>query len=61
MKVYILLFDDRIESISCDGQKQRELAAAYNGFDEDGINLFGPYEVIEMELEDMPKITKNNP
>ena len=50
MQIYILYndFDYLIERASCDGQKMREMADAYNGeFD------LGPYCVIPIELEDV--------
>ena len=50
MDIYLLFdYDDRVIRASCDGKKLREEANAMNGED-----CFGPYYVIEFELEDMP-------
>jgi len=44
------MFDDRIERASVDGQKMEELANEMNG----GSEIFGPYSVVSIELEDEP-------
>lgn len=50
MQIHILTFDDYIERASVDAKKMVELADALNG----GRDVFGPYDVISVELEDMP-------
>lgn len=54
MKIYILMFDDKIERASCDSQKIHGIANESNGYDECENALDGPYFVIDIELEDVP-------
>ena len=54
MKIYILIndFDFRVEMASCDGGRVQGMANSYNG-----EGCFGPYNVVELELEDVPQQT----
>ena len=54
MKIYILIndFDFRVEMASCDGGQVQGMANSYNG-----EGCFGPYDVVELELEDVPQQT----
>jgi len=49
MEIFILTFDDRIERASVDGKKMQNLSIELNG----GPDMFGPYDVITIELEDV--------
>lgn len=60
MKVYILMFDERVEKVSCDEHKMRRLADESNGITETGEVLAGPYFVVKMELEDYDLIKSQN-
>lgn len=51
MYVHILMFDDVVERVSCDGPKIYQMADEYNG----DPNVYGPYLAITMELEDVEK------
>jgi len=55
MKIYILMMDERVERVSCDAKKIRQLCYESNGWDEMGHELTGPYFVVEMVVEDIPK------
>lgn len=58
IKVYILIFDDRVERVSCDKQKIDDLVYESNGYDENGNMFAGPYFSIAMDLEDADLIIK---
>lgn len=51
MQIHILMFEDRIEKASMDGRKMQELADEMNG-GPPGFEIFGPYDVVSVELED---------
>ena len=55
MDVHILMCEDQIEKVSCNGPKIYQLAEEYNG----GPNEFGPYFAFTMELEDTELLLKN--
>lgn len=55
MKIHLLVFEDGIERASCDERKMKRLMDEYNGFDENGCALFGPYSTMEIEVEDVPE------
>lgn len=54
-KVYLLIFEDgwecRIEGVFLDVKTANTLENEYNGFDEEGNPLEGPYSVRSMEIE----------